>query len=138
MSEQITLHIILEKPTPGVDFGLQQGAGSHYTTVQTQRSTGNDLGFSCMANLKINKSGQLDFSGPFVQGKPGERFLYIDIGAAAAQKDTCWQRRLKIPLAGFNIKPGNNGVYETRVPGTGKDGGPNCATVKPFAGWRKR
>jgi len=24
---------------------------------------------------------------------------------------------------------------ETHVPGTGKDGGSNCATVKPFGGW---
>jgi hypothetical protein len=27
-------------------------------------------------------------------------------------------------------------LFEAIVPGTGKDGGPNCATVKPFAGWR--
>jgi uncharacterized protein DUF5990 len=26
-------------------------------------------------------------------------------------------------------------VLQTKVPGTGKDGGPNCATVKPFSGW---
>jgi len=25
---------------------------------------------------------------------------------------------------------------ETSIPGTGKDGGPNCATVKPFNGWK--
>ena len=28
-----------------------------------------------------------------------------------------------------------NKILEARVPGTGKDNGPNCATVKPFAGW---
>jgi hypothetical protein len=26
-------------------------------------------------------------------------------------------------------------LLETRVPGTGKDGSPSCATVKPFPGW---
>ena len=26
-------------------------------------------------------------------------------------------------------------VLGTSLPGTGKDGGPNCATVKPFEGW---
>jgi len=26
-------------------------------------------------------------------------------------------------------------VLQTSVPGKGKDGTPNCATVKPFAGW---
>jgi hypothetical protein len=29
-------------------------------------------------------------------------------------------------------------ILETTVPGTGKDGGPNCATVKPFDGWKVR
>ena len=29
-----------------------------------------------------------------------------------------------------------NLIMETSVPGTGKDGGPNCATVKPFNGWK--
>ena len=29
-------------------------------------------------------------------------------------------------------------IFETRVPGTGRDGGPNCATVKPFAGWKSK
>jgi hypothetical protein len=26
-------------------------------------------------------------------------------------------------------------VLDARVSGTGRDGGPNCATVKPFDGW---
>lgn len=27
-------------------------------------------------------------------------------------------------------------VMQTIVAGTGKDGGPNCGTVKPFSGWK--
>jgi hypothetical protein len=27
---------------------------------------------------------------------------------------------------------------DARVPGKGKDGGPNCGTVKPFDGWKVR
>ena len=53
-----------------------------------------------------------------------------------AKKDTPWSRRLKIPLRGITwnqIKKSRH--LETRVPGTGKDGCPNCgATVKPFRG----
>jgi len=33
----------------------------------------------------------------------------------------------------LSANPGS--VLQTRVPGKGKDGTPNCATVKPFAGW---
>jgi Family of unknown function (DUF5990) len=32
---------------------------------------------------------------------------------------------------------GHNKILETKVPGTGRDGGPNCATVKPFEGWNQ-
>ncbi len=42
MTLEITLHIILQKPTVNVDFGLQKGSGSNYETVQTQKSTSQD------------------------------------------------------------------------------------------------
>lgn len=122
----LNLRIVVERPPAGVDFGLQKGRGSAYETVQKQRSGGWDLAFEFSVPCK----GGL--SGPFVQGKPGERFVYLDIGTAAGQMDSCWSRRLKIPLSGMEYA----GHYETRVPGTGKDGGPNCGTVKLFAGWR--
>ena len=34
------------------------------------------------------------------------------------------------------VQTESNLIIETHVPGTGKDGTPNCATVKPFAGWK--
>jgi hypothetical protein len=76
-----------------------------------------------------------------VQGPAGERFVYLDIGTYAGQKDSCWSRRLKVPLSGItwdiiDRMEKSRAVLETRVPGTGKDGGPNCATVKPFDGWK--
>jgi hypothetical protein len=39
------LRIVLEKPTAGVDFGLQRGRGSDYEVVAKQRSKGGDLEF---------------------------------------------------------------------------------------------
>lgn len=125
--EDLKLRIIVENPPLGVDFGLQQGRGSDYATVQKQRSTGADLTFEFSVPWKGGGP-----AGPFVQGKPGERFVYLDIGTAAGQADSVWTRRLKIPLSGI----AQEGSYETRVRGTAKDGGPNCGTVKPFAGWQ--
>jgi hypothetical protein len=76
--------------------------------------------------------------GPFVQGPPRQRFVYIDIGTCAGQADSCWSRRLKIPLAGIPAKAIEaGGVLEARVPGTARDGGPSCATVKDFDGWKR-
>jgi hypothetical protein len=131
---------VLATPPRGVDFGLQQGRGSGYETVQTRRSDGEDLTFEFTVEIKAQLNGvQPDFGGPFVQGPRGERFVYLDIGTLAGQADSCWSRRMKIPLSGITwpmIRRG--GVLEARVPGTGRDGGPTCATVKEFGGWKSR
>ena len=136
MEHELNLLIILEDPPPGVDFGLQKGSGDPYETVQTQRSSTRDLRFELSVRVREGKDGLPNFLGPFTQGPAQQRFVYIDIGTYAGQTNTVWSRRLKIPLRGITwelIKKGK--TLETRVPGTGKDGGPNCATVKPFAGW---
>ena len=143
MNDQITLQIILVRPTKDVDFGLQKGSGRDYETIQKQRYISKDLLFSFEATVKGDRKTDLlpKLSGPFVQGPTNSKFLYIDIGTYAGQTGTSWSRRLKIPLTGITwqqvdeLNANNKLVLETSVPGTGKDGGPNCATVKPFVGW---
>ena len=125
---EISLRILLKKPTPGVDFGLQKGRGSNYETVQTQRSAGRDLEFEFSVGVKADKDGAPDFTGPFVQGAHGDRYVYIDIGTYAGQQNICWSRRLKVPLSRITwelIHAQSSLVSE--IPGTGKDGGPSCA-----------
>ena len=142
MESEITLQIILIKPTQGVVFGLQKGSGNNYETLQKQIPTSNDLTFTFTINVKGDRSKDKlpRLSGAFVQGSAKDKFVYIDIGTYAGQTDTVWSRRLKIPLTGITWKDidsltSGNSMLQTRVPGTGKDGGPNCATVKPFEGW---
>ena len=140
MERELTLRIILEAPPAGVDFGLQEGRGNDYKTVQTQRSKTGDLTFTFTIRAKPGANGAPVFLGPFTQGPSQERFVYIDIGTYAGQTGTMWSRRLKVPLRGISsqlVEQASNAsqVLETRVPGTGRDGGPNCATVKPFSGW---
>ena len=137
MEQELTLAIILESPPPGVDFGLQKGSGNDYETVQTQRSESGDLRFEFQVRVREGKDRQPNFLGPFAQGPTDARFVYIDIGTYAGQTNTEWSRRLKIPLRGITWSQIKKAKFlETRVPGTGRDGGPNCATVKPFAGWK--
>jgi hypothetical protein len=140
MEKQVTLRIIIEKPVSGIEYGVQKGKGSKYETIQKQSSDSNDLTFQIPVSVKFDDNGVATFFGPFVQGPSQQRFLYIDIGAYAGQKDTPWSRRLKIPLTDISkailSKNSANQVLVTVVPGTGKDGGPNCATVKPFTGWK--
>ena len=141
MNQELILRIVLENPPSGVDFGLQKGSGNNYETIQTQRSSDKNLEFEFPITIKLNKDGLPNFLGAFVQGPTNQRFIYIDIGTYAGQKDTAWSRRLKIPLTGINLNmikelsTNRNKILEARVPGTGRDNGPNCATVKPFTGW---
>jgi hypothetical protein len=143
LERELPLRIILKTPPAGVDFGLQRGRGADYETIQKQRSRGKDLSFSFTVRVRPSSKGDIpNFLGPIVQGPTGERFVYIDIGTYAGQTETCWSRRLKIPLRGITWEmvdratSSSESVLETQVPGTGKDGGPSCATVKPFAGWK--
>ena len=143
METEITFQIILIKPTKDVDFGLQNGSGNDYETIQKQRSNGEDLFFKFLAKIKGERKKDLlpKFSGHFVQGPANGKFIYIDIGTYAGQTNTVWSRRLKIPLTGITweyidkLISNPDLTLETIVPGTGRDGGPNCATVKPFDGW---
>jgi hypothetical protein len=122
------LRIVLEKPTAGVDFGLQKGHGSACEVVEKQRSKGDDLEFEFTVTAKTGKDQLPNFTGPFVQGPTGERFFYINIGTYAGQMNTPWSRRLKIPLSGITWDMLRSGkVLVAHVPGTGKDGGPSCA-----------
>jgi hypothetical protein len=142
MQRELILRIVLEKPIADVDFGLQKGSGNNYETIQKQRSKGEDLHFEFKIGVKESKDGMPAFSGPFVQGPTGEKFVYIDIGTYAGQTNTGWSRRLKIPLKDIVWETINQSltnsqmILETRVPGTGKDGGPTCGTIKPFSGWK--
>jgi hypothetical protein len=142
MEYELTFRIVLEKPPSGVDFGLQKGRGNAYETVQKQRSGTTDLRFEFSVRATAGAKGAApSLLGPFVQGPPDTRFVYLDIGACASQTDTSWSRRLKVPLSGITSEMVNQAadhprlVFEAHVPGTGKDGGPSCGTVKPFGGW---
>jgi hypothetical protein len=138
-NEKVLLRIVVESPPAGVDFGIQSGKGSTYETVGTQRSRGKDLRFEIEIGMREG-SDEPRFAGPFVQGSAPNQFIYIDIGEFAGQKGG-WSRRMKIPLTGISENmvrrtASGKSLLETRVPGTAKDGGPNCATVKAFPGWR--
>ena len=141
MEREITLRIVVERPPSGVYFGLQKGSGSNYETVQTVESKSADLQFEFNVRVREGRDGHPNFLGPFVQGPTHERFVYLDIGTCAGQTSTPWSRRLKIPLRGITWElisqtTKSSLTLETRVAGTGKDGGPSCGTVKPFEGWK--
>jgi len=139
----LPLRIIVQKPPAGLDYGLQKGSGSQYETVQTKRTDGGDIEFSLEVELKNDGQAKSEprFGGPFIQGPPTGRFIYIDIGQSAGQAGA-FGGRIKIPFSDISwdtigrLIADPIAVLETTIPGTGKNGAPACATVKPFNGWR--
>src|SRR5437762_8486753 len=71
---EITLRLTLEKPTAGVDFALQKGRGSSFTTEQKQRSIGRDLKFEFPVTVKTRKDGA-GFYRTIRSGSGGRAFL---------------------------------------------------------------
>ncbi len=143
METEIRLRIVLVDPPTGVDFSVQEGKGNDYTTIQKQRSKDADLIFEVTLKAKNNRDdGSPNFLGTLAQGPATGRFIYIDIGKLASQPDSCWERRIKVPLGGITWEMIEKAfadpklVLEARLPGTGKDGGPSCGTVKPVEGWK--
>jgi hypothetical protein len=143
METELRLRIVLVAPPAGVDFGIQEGKGSDYKSIQKQRSKVADLSFEFTVTVKDNREDGLpNFLGPLAQGPTTGRFIYIDIGKLAGQSDSCWERRIKVPLGGITwdmIEKAPTDpklILEARLQGKGKDGGPSCATVKPTDGWK--
>jgi hypothetical protein len=143
MHTEIPIRIVLVAPPSGVDFGIQEGKGSDYTTLQKQRSKGADLCFEFTVTVKDNRDDGLpNFLGQVVQGPAIGRFIYIGVGKHAGQTDSCWERRIKTPLTGItwemiqSVAGDSTQILEAHIPGTGKDGGPSCATVKPVREWK--
>jgi hypothetical protein len=142
MESDLPIRLVLVEPPSGVDFGIQHGGGAHYETRFVQQAQQGDVVFDFSLRVADNrKDGLPNFKGPFAQGPAEARFIYIDVGSYAGQKDTPWSRRMKVPLQGITwelirrvtSKPGQK--LAARIPGTGKDGGPNCATVKLLGHW---
>jgi Family of unknown function (DUF5990) len=82
--------------------------------------------------------GTWDFRGPYVHGKPRERFLYLTWGDRTPDGEFAMFRRAKLHLSGLDsdlaakaADPGHRLV--ARLALTDARGGPRCASVRPSA-----
>jgi len=79
--------------------------------------------------------------GPYAQGTPRDRFIYLNSGTKAGQPDSCFTRRAKIKTEGITWKLvqqvlADGAVLETQIEGMARDGGPCYATVPLLGGWK--
>jgi hypothetical protein len=84
----------------------------------------------------VTDNGQADFRGPFVQGKRGERFIYLSWGELLPDGQFRMFRRAKLLLApvtqlGIAEQREPDTIIEATVNLTGKRGGPVCALLRP-------
>jgi hypothetical protein len=137
----VPLRVTLVDPPEGVAWALQIGAKG---LAPPSRVTGRRVSFDLEVRVGPNsESGAPRLLGPAVQGPPAARFLYLNSGLSAGQAGSCWDRRAKVPLTGITSRlidaatAGREVVLEAEVAGTGRDGGPACASVPLLgAGWR--
>ena len=141
MKIEVPLRVVLIAPPAGVTYGIQRGRGSAYEVAFPQQPKRGDVTFEFVITAAEGKNGRPNFLGEYVQGPSGRRFVYVDVGQYAKQHDTEWARRMIIRLDDVTwaviregTKPGKR--LEARIQGTGGDGGPSCATVKPIGGWK--
>lgn len=141
MDSELPIRITVLEPPLGVTFAIQRGKDEF---LPPSNVSAKSLVFDLSIRVSERKSGdQPKVLGPYAQGKPDDRFLYLNSGTMAGQQDSCWTRRAKIKTAGINWKlieqtlatPG--AVLEVQIDGLAKDGGPCCATVPLVnGGWK--
>lgn len=84
----------------------------------------------------VDRNGEPDFRGPVVQGRPGERFVYLTWGDVADAASFTMFRRAKLMLDAINpdvirAANGTGAVLEARLGLTDSCGMPVCAAVRP-------
>jgi hypothetical protein len=127
----INLRFVIEQPVIGVLHSLQAKDESPLDPKSSRE------GEALLFDLQIRVGPGPKFFGDQVRREgPVRRFVYIRIGELAGDPASPWSRRMKIDIhdIGDDLldRAATSGqVIETTVIGTGKDGTPACATVRP-------
>src|SRR5688572_2347063 len=108
-ADRLTQHEVGSPDPLGVDRSSRRGAvrsptRTRYAVRSGVRAAAPTSGYLVRFSLGVTdnrKDGQPNFQGVFAQGPPARRFVYIDVGTYAGQKNTPWARRMIVPLQGL-------------------------------------
>ncbi len=133
------MRVTVRRPPPGVAFAVQRGSSE---LLEPSTRAPDAWVFDFTVRVGASPAGDPPrLLGPFTQGPPSARFVYVNTGQRAGQPASPWSRRAKLPLRGITASmiqaalrtPGAR--IEAEFEGQGRDGGPTCATVKTTV-WR--
>ena len=96
---EVAFRIVVLDPPRGVVFRLQRGRSE---LMPPTKESANALTFDFTLRVEAGADGQLRFLGPFTQGPPAKRFVYVNSGKQAGQAESCWDRRAKVSLGGVD------------------------------------
>ena len=141
MSDELRLTIELHDPPEGHAFCLQRGKGARSERLEYIEATGDDISFDLTVTVRKGKNpGAPDFAGPFVQGRPGERFFYLCVGQCSELVEPQWSGRVKVPLSSITwdlVEEAGLGVGRLRAGyvASRPNGAPVLASVSLEGGW---
>jgi hypothetical protein len=138
----LALRIVIVDPVPGVTLMLQRGKGDPADLVAPSSVLGDGVAFDFPVVVAPPIAGEGPrLLGPFVQGPPDKRFVYLCVGRYAGDPASPWAGRTKIPLTGLTwplvdaVKSG--GRLEARILGRARNGSPSFASTALLPpGWR--
>jgi len=138
--EALRLRITVVDPPPNAVWALQLGRDE---VIEPTAITSSRISFDFSVEVVAGGSpGEFRLRGAAVQGRPGERFVYLCVGTYAGQVGAPASGRTKISLEGITakhldeVKRKRSGLLEARFAGTARDGGPSRASVSLLGeGW---
>ncbi|MDX2706991.1 DUF5990 family protein [Streptomyces sp. PA03-6a] len=126
---------------PGRGFG--DHAGVHVAVQRRARSSelldprpGDAAAATWDLDCRVRETPDgVDVTGPYVQGGPGARFVYLSWGTLAGDGGFTMFRRAKLMLDGVGTgtlrEAARSGMLVGRLGLTDARGGPLCASVRP-------
>lgn len=136
---ELPLRVTVAEPPADVVMQVQKGRDE---LLPPSRRKSEAISFDFSVNVDLS-SGAPNFLGKFAQGPKDARFVYVNSGTYAGQRDTCWSRRAKISLMNITaeqireVLKTPNSKLEICIDGTGSDGGPVCASIRsPREDWK--
>jgi hypothetical protein len=139
-AETLSLRITVVDPPPNILWALQLGREEiAKPTINTKERICFDF---TVEVVEDTSPAGFRLRGLAVQGRPGERFVYLRMGAYAGQVGAPAGWRAKIGLEGITrellteVKAKRSGVLGVQFTGTARNGGPACAKVPLLGkGW---